>query len=193
MSDQRMIWCDVETTGLEPGRDLLLEIGFVETNLDNEIVDEFEVQIFNPEWEPLLTEERLDPFIWDMHTKSNLLEELPIKGVSEVRAEELVFEWLLGRGVGKTDPLCGSSVQFDRSWLTTWQPDNMDLFSYRNIDISTLKELMLRLSPDFYKEFHDEWKANNVSRHRILDDLRDTIEEFKFYRKEFLYVPRDFA
>lgn len=202
MSDDKFVWIDMETTGLDPKQEVPLELGFIITDIDLNEIDREAWTIFDEGWDDDGKYEapHVDPFVLDMHEKSGLWKELPEHGIALQAVQVDAWKWLTKHGVEKTDPMCGSSVQFDREWLREWFPDTFDLFSHRNIDISTLKELMRRFSPDIYALMEDPmWGVAHGERitkrgiHRVLPDLEDTISEFKFYRKEFLYVPSDFA
>lgn len=189
---ERLVWCDTETTGLDPMMDQLLEVGFLITDLEFVELDRMKV-IIQPGDMAVIQEDQVIPFVWDMHTKSGLWSD--IKNGAGYRLHEaipMVEAFLDKHEVCTEDPICGSSVQFDRSWLGRWMPTAMGKFSYRNIDVSTLKELMLRLSPDIYVEMPDDAKVMNRKTHRVIEDIEDTISELRFYRNEFLYVPGDF-
>lgn len=183
----RFIFVDLETMGLNPENDPVIELGFRIVDSESlKTIDDFEVQIwdspyFDQKWE------NVSEYVKDMHQKSGLY----VDGVAQPRgavtpkiALEMSLDWLHGYGVTKEEPLCGSSVQFDRSMLKEQYPDIHDLFSYRNIDISTLKELCRRLNPDVYERLEEVAPAKKL--HRALSDLEDTIAEFRFYRDEFL-------
>lgn len=191
--DEYLVWVDMETTGLDPHVNRPLEIGFALTDLNFDIMESRSWVIHNTAWaeEGHYSKEATDEFVLAMHEKSGLWSELDnglgLK-LSDVREE--INYLLAGWCVDKRDPLCGSSVGFDRDWMKVWFPESEKRFSYRNIDVSSIKELMMRLSPEIYKEL--EGNATKREMHRVIPDIEDTISELKFYRKEFLYVPTDF-
>ena len=120
-----------------------------------------------------------------MHKKSKLWTVAQSGGSTPGEARTWIYEWIKSHGVSKNEPLCGSSVQFDRAWLDMWMPEVINQFSHRNIDISTLKELCRRYNPSLYAKLDDEVPPRKL--HRALPDLDDTIAEFKFYRDSFLF------
>lgn len=193
--DSKFVWIDMETTGLIPQQGVPLEVGFLITDVDLNELNRSSWTIYEEKWDDagLYEAPKVDKFVLDMHDKSGLWEELPEHGCTLGYVQGSTQRWLIDNGVGTDDPMCGSSVQFDRLWAEYWLPGVFDQFSYRNIDISTLKELMRRLSPDIYAEIDGDDNTTKRGLHRVLPDLEDTISEFKFYRKEFLYVPSDFA
>lgn len=182
----RYVFVDLETMGLDPEKDPVIEMGFRIVDSETlQSIDDFEIQIWNSPYFDQCWENASD-FVKEMHQKSGLY----VGGVAmpkgAVGPDEALIEamrWLEGYGVNN-EPMCGSSVQFDRSMLHEQYPDIEGLFSYRNIDISTIKELCRRMNPDVYSRLEEVAPAKK--KHRVLDDLDDTIEEFKFYSQEFL-------
>lgn len=185
LTENRMIWTDAETFGLDTERDLLLEVGFKITTLDLDIVDERRVLI----WETPIHDQRLDKlvtnpadkFVFDMHLKNGLLDEAAEVGMTFAAAQEDLLDWLRSHGVTKEEPLCGSSVHFDRAKYAYWMPSVEAMFSYRNIDISTLKELASGYHPQVLTI-----RPKPESNHRVLPDIDDTIAEFDSYLNYFL-------
>ena len=185
MTDDRLIWCDIETTGLDPHREMLLEVGFKITDLELNVTAETNVLFWSDEYTEYCIKENIDPFVWEMHTKSTLWEYAQRIGTSPYIARTGIINWLEKNKVTRKEPICGSSVQFDRKWLEVWIPEAIGQFSYRNIDISTLKELCMRLNPDLYKKLAED--ITPAKQHRALPDIDDTIEEFRGYRDSFLF------
>ena len=186
--EDRMIWIDTETFGLNPQTDYLLEVGFKITDLRLQVKDEFRVMI----WQPFIYNARLiecqtnpaDEFVLNMHRQSRLFFEAEQSGVNILQAEYLMSEWLDNHEVNGKDPMCGSSIQFDRGMLEAQFPSVFSRFHYRNIDISTVKELCRRFAPQVYEKKGE----NPVSQHRVLPDIDDTIAEFEFYRDAFFWA-----
>lgn len=182
----RFVWVDLETMGLDPEKDPIVEMGFRITDIDLNTIDDFEVQIWTSPYFDQCRENAIQ-YVKDMHKQSGIYTDGPHLSTGAVTPEIALGEaldWLRGHGIQKTEPLCGSSVQFDRSMLHEQYPDVEALFSYRNIDISTVKELCRRLNPDVYERLEEVAPAKKL--HRVLSDLDDTISEFRFYRDEFL-------
>lgn len=192
----RFVFVDIETTGLNHMIELVLEIGVRITDRDLETIDDFDVLIWDtPKHDRKIRDLMANPatnaFVLDMHSdeKSGLFTAAQSEGVPEDEAERLVADFLRGHGVGPDtkEPMCGSSVQFDRLFLAEQFPVIHNLFSYRNIDTSTIKELCMRLNPKVYEQL--EKYTSPQKRHRVLPDLTDTIDELGFYRDNFLYLP----
>lgn len=181
----RMVWVDLETMGLEPTTDPVIEIGFRITDNELRTIDDLQLIVWDSPYFDKCWDDVSD-YVRNMHELSGILEEkdtgTDVYTIPE--AHDRVMTFLTGHGIQRTEPLCGSSVQFDRSMLDEQYPDVSALFSYRNIDISTLKELCRRLNPGVYSRLEEVAPAKKA--HRVLSDLEDTINEFRFYRDEFL-------
>jgi len=177
-SEVCFICLDLETTGLDPEAESILEIGVVLTDSDLRKLDSFESLVW-----PVTPLEDLDAFVADMHQTSGLLEDLNRTGkapsVGEVEAR--VLAWLEDCGVKQGQlPMMGSSVHFDRSFLKRHMPMLEAFFSYRNIDVSSVKELTRVWGGDqVYTP-----KTEGV-KHRALDDITNTLEEAAYYYHTF--------
>lgn len=183
-SDGRLVWVDIETTGLDKETDVLLEVCFKITDLDLNVKSRFHSLIwmdnYLDKWGNVIEVVR------EMHTKNKLINEAHERGSAIQIAESHLLEWLLRHDIGADDPLCGSSVQFDRDWLTYLMPNCMRFFSHRNIDVSTVKELCRRFNPTLFEKLEEDVKPKKL--HRADPDIMDTIEEFRWYRDNFLWV-----
>lgn len=193
--DNRFIWTDVETFGLNALEDPIIEVGFIITDLDlkpistwSELV--WEKDLYDARYKKLQHDaDRGDStakLIHSMHGQSALFLEAQRHGVGIAEAEHRLNQWLGRNEVDKADPLCGSSVQFDREMFREQMPAVEARFSYRNIDVSTLKELCRRLNPDVYSKIGHYTRKRET--HRVLSDIHDTISEFNFYMTEFLMI-----
>jgi oligoribonuclease len=191
----RYVWCDLETFGLDPRRDPIIEIGFVITDIELEVIDDFQCVVWDSPWYDNLLMQLSDhandghagsKIVLEMHQKSGLWFEAQEEGRTLRDAEIYAASFLEGHGVSKGDPLCGSSVHFDREMLKSWTPAAAELFSYRDVDVSTLKELCMRENPDVYTQLASA--TQQMKMHRVLDDIRDTISEFAFYKDRFLKI-----
>lgn len=173
-------WIDVETTGLDPINDIILEIGIIITDTDlNEIAAQ--AWIITP-GESRWALRRMDDVVREMHTTNGLLNELEGEGVPPWVASDESRAFIQEHDAFGS-PMCGSTVHFDRSMLNANMRPLLESFSYRNIDVSTIKEL----SKSWLAE--EDWWENNrepgVKTHRSLGDLRDSIAELQHYSQWF--------
>lgn len=176
-----IVWIDVETTGLDPQQDRLLEFGMVATTPDLEPVGgEFSVVI----GVDTLDVKRIDPGVIRMHSRSGLLEEVVVSVLSIIDAEAKADNWLriIANNHNESLPLvvAGSTVAFDRAFVR----QNFDLeryFHYRSIDVSTIKELVRR----WYGEDFLPMLLEEPAEHRSIPDIHRSIEELRYYRKAF--------
>ncbi|WP_432573825.1 oligoribonuclease [Kineococcus sp. SYSU DK005] len=177
----RIVWIDCEMTGLDLARDALVEVAVLVTDADLNVLGDGVDVVIAPPREAL---EGMDPVVVAMHTSSGLLEELPA-GRTLAEAEQVVLEYVR-RWVPepRKAPLAGSSVHTDRAFLVRDMPELTDHLHYRLIDVSSVKELARRWFPRVY--FHTPRKHGG---HRALADIRESIQELKYYR-EVLFVPQ---
>lgn len=188
--DDRMIWIDTETFGLNVKTDYLLEVGFKITDYDLNTIDDFQTTIWDtPTYDErydICLESDADEYVRNMHINSGLFKDAINGGASVSIAEQEICDWLEGHGIrdGK-EPLCGSSVHFDRGMLEVQMPKVFERFHYRIVDNSVLKELCAAFASDMYAHL---MPGRNI--HRVLPDLEDTINEFRFYRDNFLWDTR---
>ena len=173
-----IVWVDCEMTGLEVTIDEICEIGVVVTDGELNVLDPGLQLVIKPSAKAL---KNMGDFVRQMHTDSGLIEEIP-KGISIAKAEKQVLEyikqWIPEE---RTAPLAGNSIGTDRMFLNRQMP-NLDKFlHYRNIDVSSLKELSRRWFPRVY--FQLPKKTGN---HRALADILESIQELRYYRKAIL-------
>ncbi len=175
------MWIDCEMTGLDLGRDALVEVAVLVTDADLNVLGDGVDVVVKPPQESL---EGMDRVVVDMHTSSGLLAELPA-GRTLAEAEDEVLEYVR-RWVPepRKAPLAGSSVHTDRAFLARDMPRLTEHLHYRLIDVSSVKELARRWFPRVY--FHTPRKHGG---HRALADIRESIQELKYYR-EVLFVPQ---
>jgi oligoribonuclease len=177
-----LAWMDLEMTGLEPTRDVIVEIATLITDDDLEIIAEGPDLVIHQPAEALA---KMDDVVRDMHTRSGLLLAIEASTVTLEQAgkETLAFltEHLPGPGVV---PLCGNSIGTDRRFLAVYLPDIESYLHYRSIDVSSIKELVRRWYPE--KRAGRPRKERN---HRALDDIRESVAELRYYRDE-VFVPR---
>jgi oligoribonuclease len=176
-NDQNLVWIDCEMTGLDPERDRLIEIAVIVTGPN------LEPRIEGPVLAIHQTDAQLDLMdAWNKgtHGKSGLTDKVRASTISEAEAERLVLEFM-ARYVGKqASPMCGNSIGQDRRFLVKYMPKLEAYFHYRNLDVSTLKELAKRWRP----ELHASFKKQQL--HTALADVHESIDELAHYREHFL-------
>ena len=175
-----LVWIDLEMTGLDPERDVILEMATIVTDGDlNVIAEGPEIAIAHPETQLATMDE------WNVthHTASGLLERVRTIGISTVEAEAMTLAFL-ERYVDKgQSPLCGNTIWQDRRFLVRYMPTLEAFLHYRMIDVSTVKELARRWSPDLLSGFTKE------NQHLALADIRESIAELLYYRAGFFKLP----
>ncbi len=177
-----LAWMDLEMTGLDPRRHVIVEIATLLTNDDLEIVAEGPDLVIHASEEELA---QMDDFVTNMHTQSGLLEEIRHSSLSLAEAGRLTLEFLqLHIPEAGRVPLCGNSIGMDRRFLDHHLPEVEHFLHYRSIDVSTLKELCKRWYPPVYGKAPQ--KSGN---HRAMDDIRESVAELAYYREAFLQMP----
>ena len=171
-----LIWMDLEMTGLDPERHVIVEIATLVTDDDLNIVAEGpDLVIYQPN--EALSE--MDDFVTNMHTTSGLLELIKASTVSHDDAMQQTLDFIkLHSPEPMKIPLCGNSIRTDRTFLAKYMPDIENWLHYRCVDVSTVKELVKRWNPGLE---HARPKSEGIT-HRAMDDIRDSVAELKFYR-----------
>ncbi|KJV05735.1 oligoribonuclease [Methylocucumis oryzae] len=177
MDNQNLIWLDLEMTGLNPDTDLIIEIATIITDKDLNILAEGPVFALHQSDTVLAA---MDDWNQKHHGQSGLIERVKASTITEQQAEQLTLDFLKQWLPERTSPLCGNSIGQDRRFLARYMPNLEAFFHYRNLDVSTLKELVARWAPELKKGFTKE------SKHQALDDIIDSIEELRYYRKHFI-------
>ena len=178
-SDQNLVWLDCEMTGLDPEAERLLEIAVVVTGPNLEPRIEGPVLVIHQSDELL---NKMDAWNKGTHGRSGLIEKVKTSTVTEEDAERLIIEFL-SRYVPKgVVPMCGNSIGQDRRFLVRYMPKLERFFHYRNVDVSTLKELAKRWKPAAYTSF------KKAQKHTALADVHESIDELAHYRTHLLSV-----
>lgn len=172
-----LIWIDLEMTGLDPLKERIIEIATVVTDSALNIVAEGPVFAVHQSDELL---QSMDKWNTKQHTGSGLVARVKASQVSEKEAEDATLEFLKKYVPSGKSPMCGNTVYQDRRFLARYMPELEKYFHYRLLDVSTLKELAQRWAPRIYNGLQKE------SKHLALDDIRESIEELKYYRGHLL-------
>ena len=172
-----LIWIDLEMTGLDPDTDLIIEIATVITDKDLNILALGPVLAVHQSDAALAA---MDDWNQQHHGQSGLIERVKASTIDDAEAERLTIEFLKAWVPENTSPICGNSIGQDRRFLYRYMPKLEAYFHYRNIDVSTLKELAARWAPDVKNGFNKE------STHQALDDILESIEELRYYREHFI-------
>jgi oligoribonuclease len=173
----RLIWIDLEMTGLKPDTDRIIEVAFVITDNDLNTVAEA------PVWAVRQSDEALDAMdAWNKgtHGRSGLIDRVRASTLADAEVEAQALAFLREYVPAKASPMCGNSICQDRRFLARWMPRLEDWFHYRNLDVSTLKELCRRWKPELMKGIPKEGK------HEALADVYESVAELRYYREHFL-------
>jgi oligoribonuclease len=180
-SDAHLVWMDLEMTGLEPDRDTILEAAALVTDHDLDIVAEGPTLAIHHSAQVL---DAMDEWNREHHAASGLTQQVLSSRVSMAEAERQLLDFVKSYCPARTSPLCGNSVWQDRRFLARHMPTLEGYLHYRTIDVSTVKELVRRWYPEGPKAPEKEHS------HLALDDIRESIEELRFYRQHFFRAVR---
>jgi oligoribonuclease len=175
-----LIWIDLEMTGLDTQNDQIIEIATVVTDANLTVLAEGPVIAIHQSQQIL---DRMDQWNQRQHGDSGLIERVRVSAYNEAKAEAETIDFLRHYVPEGVSPMCGNSICQDRRFLARTMPHLEDYFHYRNLDVSTLKELANRWAPSLMDGF------KKAGRHLALDDIRDSIAELRFYRDHFLRLP----
>ena len=179
--NERLVWIDCEMTGLDLRADALIEVAALVTDFDLNVLGEGVDLVIKPPTEAI---EQMNDFVRTMHEKSGLLDELD-HGITMAEAEERVLAYVREHcPEGSRPPLAGNSVGTDRTFLARDMPELESFLHYRNVDVSSIKELSRHWYPRAY--FNAPAKTGG---HRALADIQESIEELRYYR-EAVFVPQ---
>ncbi len=178
-NEQNLIWVDMEMTGLEPETDRVLEMAMIVTDKDLNVLAEGPVIAVHQSDDVLAA---MDDWNQRTHGQSGLIDRVKASEFDEAKAvaECLKFmqEWVPER----QSPMCGNSIGQDRRFMVKYMPELERYFHYRNIDVSTVKELVRRWKPEVMDEF------KKAGTHQALDDIRESIAEMQFYRERVFTI-----
>ena len=174
-----LIWLDMEMTGLQPDADRIIEVALLVTDPQLNVLAESPVWVVHQPDEVL---DAMDSWNQGTHGKTGLIEKVRASSWSEAQAEEAAIAFLKPAVPAASSPMCGNSICQDRRFLARWMPRLEAYFHYRNLDVSTLKELVRRWKPEVLKGFVKEGK------HEALADILESVEELKFYRKTVMTI-----
>ncbi len=179
--DDLLVWMDIEMTSLEDvAIDRIIQVAAVITDKELNVVAESPEITVHADREAF---ERIDPLVKELHEKSGVLEASVGSTVTIEEAEKEIQSFLSAYVVSGSAPLCGNSVHMDRMFLKAQMPNVYRHLFYRNIDVSSLKELARRWKPELYYEWQN---IKGEKSHRAKEDILRSIEELKFYRSRFL-------
>jgi len=176
-SEQNLVWIDLEMTGLFPDKDRIIEIAVVVTDAQLAVCVEGPVFAIHQSDATLAA---MDAWNKGTHGKSGLVERVKASTVDEASAEAQLIEWLKQYVPAKKSPMCGNSICQDRRFLANYMPALESFFHYRNLDVSTLKELARRWKPALLDGF------KKAQAHTALADIHESIDELVYYREHLI-------
>ncbi|MEX2366852.1 MAG: oligoribonuclease [Pseudohongiellaceae bacterium] len=173
---QNLIWIDLEMTGLIPESDRIIEIATIVTNSDLQILAEGPVKAIH---QSAATLAAMDDWNQRHHSASGLIERVRLSAIDESSAEQETIKFLSQYCERGLSPMCGNSICQDRRFLARYMPSLEKFFHYRNLDVSSIKELAKRWRPEILNSITKQ------STHKALDDIRESIMELRHYREHF--------
>jgi oligoribonuclease len=172
-----LIWIDLEMTGLVPEADRIIEIATLVTDADLNILAEGPIMAIHQSDAALA---RMDEWNQRTHGNSGLVERVKASTIDEQAATDATIDFLTQFTDKNSSPMCGNSICQDRRFMARYMPELEAYFHYRNLDVSTLKELAKRWKPQILAGLTKQGS------HQAMDDIRDSVEELKYYREHFI-------
>ncbi len=172
-----LIWLDMEMTGLNPDSDRIIELAAVVTDSQLNVIAESPVFVVH-QTDAVL--DGMDDWNKSTHGRSGLIERIRQSTLTESAAEEGMLAFLVEHVPARTSPMCGNSICQDRRFMARWMPALEAHFHYRNLDVSTLKELCKRWKPEIARG------VVKKGRHQAMADIHESIEEMRYYRENFI-------
>lgn len=176
-ANDNLIWLDMEMSGLSPENDRILELAVVVTDAELNVIAESPVLVLH-QTDAVL--DGMDAWNKGTHGRSGLIEKVKASALDEQTATEQMLAFLKQHVPAGKSPMCGNSICQDRRFMARYMPDLEKYFHYRNLDVSTFKELARRWKPEIYSGF------KKASRHEALADIYESIDELKYYREHFI-------
>ena len=177
--NDRLVWVDMEMSGLQPETDRILEIAMIVTDGDLNIVAEGPVLVVHQEDVVL---DRMDAWNKGTHGKSGLIDKVKASTLTEAEVEAECLAFLKQHVKSSISPMCGNTIHQDRRFMNRYMPKLEAYFHYRNIDVSTIKELCKRWQPEIAKGFSKQ------QAHTALADIIESVDELRYYREK-LFIP----
>lgn len=175
-----LCWLDMEMTGLDPDRERIIEIAMIITDSHLNTLAQSDVYVIH---QPDAILDAMDEWNTATHGRTGLTEKVRQSTLNEAEAEQHLLNFMRQWLPPKSSPMCGNSVHQDRRFMQRYMPELEAYFHYRNLDVSTLKELAKRWHPTIAKG------VVKKGAHQALDDIMESIEEMKYYRDHFLILP----
>jgi len=179
-SPNNLVWLDLEMTGLLPEQDCIIEIATIVTDSELNVLEEGPIFAIHQGDEIL---NGMDEWNTNQHGRSGLIDRVRESRITTLEAARETLDFIQKYVPSGKSPMCGNSICQDRRFMYRLMPELEAYFHYRNLDVSTLKELARRWSPEVYKGYRKE------SSHLAMDDIRDSINELKHYREHFIQLP----
>lgn len=176
-NENNLVWLDMEMTGLQPDSDRILELAMVVTDSELNVLAE------SPAWvvhQSDATLAAMDEWNQTTHGRSGLIERVRASTLDEATVEAEALAFMQTHSAAGASPMCGNTIGQDRRFMVRYMPALEAFFHYRNLDVSTLKELCKRWQPEIYKGFKKQGK------HTAVADIHESIEELRYYRTHFL-------
>ena len=183
-NENNLCWLDMEMTGLNPDADRIIEVAMIITDADLNVVAQSEVYVVHQSDEVL---NGMDAWNTATHGRTGLTQRVRDSRLTEAEVEEKLLDFISAWIPERTSPMCGNTIHQDRRFMVRYMPKLEAYFHYRNLDVSTLKELARRWHPAVAKG------VVKRGSHQALDDILESIEEMRYYREHFLKLPNETA